>query len=69
MRLGKPIFRIDIESILIVEYDLERPHCFTFFYPLLDLQGRSKFSDLPRQIILSFSRREEGGVAWDSSRY
>jgi hypothetical protein len=52
MRLGKPIFRIDIESILIVEYHPEHPHSFTFFCPLLDLEGRSKF--WRRQIILSF---------------
>jgi hypothetical protein len=53
MRLGESIFRLDIKSILIVEYHPERPHSFTFFCPLLDLQGPSKFSRLPRQIILS----------------
>jgi hypothetical protein len=52
MRLGESIFRIDIEPMLIFEYHPERPHSFTFFCALLDLEVRSKFP--LSQIILSF---------------
>jgi hypothetical protein len=40
MRLGESIFRIDLESILIIEYQRECPHSLTFVYALLDPQGR-----------------------------
>jgi hypothetical protein len=51
-RFGRSSTKADFATFLFA--DPERPPSFTFFCPLLDLQGRSKFSGLPRQIILSY---------------